>query len=217
MVQYDDLHAHSEGRHDGKSDARIVRHYCFKLTCGRDFRCKKVLQASCKKVLFFVEHGPQQTMAARGACAVLSVLCLGVVFASAQSNSSNSTTVFPDQHWMDTDGKRIEAHAAGMLQSAADSRWYWFGESKKLDDSKDPHKYDTQGVNCYSSETIAGPWKNEGQVLKQSDISVPGAHGPWIVQRPKVIFNNKTSKFVMYFHLDQPKHSLGVGVGATVG
>ena len=85
---------------------------------------------------------------------------------------------------MDTDGKRIEAHAAGMLQSAADSRWYWFGESKKLDDSKDPHKYDTQGVNCYSSATIAGPWKNEGQVLKQSDISVPGAHGPCAAAHP---------------------------------
>jgi hypothetical protein len=115
--------------------------------------------------------------------------------------------VLPDTHWNDTDGKRIEAHSAGMLQSAADQRWYWFGESKKLDNSRtDPHKYETQGVNCYSAATIAGPWKNEGQVLTQSDIAVPGAHGPWIVQRPKVIYNNLTRKFVMYFHLDQPKH-----------
>ncbi len=114
--------------------------------------------------------------------------------------------VVPDTHWNDTSGKRIEAHAAGMLQSPDDQRWYWFGESKKLDESSDPHKYETQGVNCYSATTIAGPWKNEGQVLTQSDIKVPGAHGPWIVQRPKVIYNNVTGRFVMYFHLDQPKH-----------
>jgi hypothetical protein len=27
---------------------------------------------------------------------------------------------------------------------------------------------------------------------------VPGAKGPWIVQRPKVIWNNATRKFVLY-------------------
>ena len=109
-------------------------------------------------------------------------------------STGSADFVLPDTHWNDTDGKRIEAHAAGMLQSPADQRWYWFGESKKLDDShKDPHKYETQGVNCYSAATIAGPWTNKGQVLTQNDIVVPGAHGPWIVQRPKVIFNNHTN------------------------
>ena len=34
-------------------------------------------------------------------------------------------------HWNDTDGNRIEAHSAGMLQSPLDERWYWYGESKK--------------------------------------------------------------------------------------
>ena len=91
--------------------------------------------------------------------------------------------VYPNRHWNDTDGKRIEAHAAGMLQSPTDSRWYWFGESKKLDDSHDPHKYETQGVNCYSAPSVAGPWKNEGQVLTQKDIVVPGA---------KVIINKRS-------------------------
>ena len=44
-------------------------------------------------------------------------------------------------------------------------------------------------------------------MLKQTDIVVPGAHPPWIVQRPKVIFNAHSNLFVMYFHLDQPKHN----------
>lgn len=72
------------------------------------------------------------------------------------------------QHWNDTDGNRIEAHAAGMLQSHEDHRWYWYGESKK----NGPQNL--AGVNLYSAADLAGPWTNEGQVLKQTDIVVPG-------------------------------------------
>ena len=54
--------------------------------------------------------------------------------------------LYPDTpHWNDTDGNRIEAHAAGMLQSPTDKRWYWYGESKKDNNLSD------HGVNCYSS------------------------------------------------------------------
>ena len=53
-------------------------------------------------------------------------------------------------HWLDTDGNRIEAHAAGMLQSPKDGRWYWYGESKKTSDLS------THGVSCYSAATVAG-------------------------------------------------------------
>ena len=109
--------------------------------------------------------------------------------------------VYPDTHWNDTNGNRIEAHAAGMLQSPLDGRWYWYGESKKEDGGQSP----TQGINCYSAVTIAGPWTFEGRVLDQNDVRVPGAQGPWIMQRPKVVFNNSTRRFVLWFHLDQPK------------
>merc|ERR1719410_1842648 len=99
-------------------------------------------------------------------------------------------------HWNDTDGNRIESHAAGMLQSPVDHRWYWYGESKKTSGLTD------HGVNCYSAETIAGPWRNEGQVLAQTDIKQPDAAGPFIVERPKVLYNADTKKYVMWFHLD---------------
>lgn len=99
-------------------------------------------------------------------------------------------------HWNDTDGNRIEAHSAGMLQSHEDNRWYWYGESKKGGNQS------LAGVNLYSAPDLAGPWTNEGQVVKQVDIVVPGASGPWIVERPKVLYNNVTQKFVLWFHLD---------------
>ena len=82
-----------------------------------------------------------------------------------------------------------------MLQ-APDGRWYWYGESKKTPNLKD------HGVNCYSAPSISGPWKNEGTVLNQSDISMPGDQGPYIVERPKVLYNTKTKTYVMWFHFD---------------
>lgn len=100
------------------------------------------------------------------------------------------------QHWNDTDGNRIESHAAGMLQSPVDKRWYWYGESKKTNSLTD------HGVNCYSAPDISGPWRNEGQVFHQQNITIPGKKGPFIVERPKVLYNTKTKMFVMWFHLD---------------
>lgn len=63
---------------------------------------------------------------------------------------------------------------------------------------------DVGGVNCYSAAEISGPWWWEGQVLMQKDIAVQGFHGPWIVERPKVLYNTLTDLFVMWFHLDIP-------------
>ncbi len=102
-------------------------------------------------------------------------------------------------HWNDTDGNRIEAHSAGFLRagSGADARWYWYGESKKTGNLSE------HGVTCYSSASLAGPWKFEGQVVSQNDIEVPGRSGPWVVERPKVLYNEKTKKYVMWFHLDE--------------
>lgn len=106
--------------------------------------------------------------------------------------------VNPDTHWSDTQGNRIEAHAAGMLQSPLDGRWYWYGETKKTGTSA--------GVNCYSADTIAGPWSFEGQVFAQDMIRQGDSPGPFIVERPKVLYNNRTRRFVMWFHLDTDRY-----------
>lgn len=109
------------------------------------------------------------------------------------------TPVYSNTHWLDVNGSEIEAHAAGILRNPQDGRFYWYGESEKV---RTPN--DEGGVNCYSAPEIAGPWKFEGQVLAQEDIVVENFTGPWIVERPKVLYNSKTNKFVMWFHLDVP-------------
>lgn len=113
--------------------------------------------------------------------------------------SSVALPIYPNAHWLDSDGSRIEAHAAGILDNPRDGRLYWYGETAKI---RNPN--DEGGVNCYSAPTIAGPWTFEGQVLTQEDITIPNANGPWIVERPKVLYNSATDTFVMWFHLDAP-------------
>lgn len=126
--------------------------------------------------------------------------------------------------WIDEAGERIEAHGAGLLQSPRDGRWYWYGESRKTND------LGSHGVNCYSADHLGGPWKREGavlrhgageegadaQVLRQSDIKVQGQAGPFVIERPKVLYNKKTQKFVMWFHLDDADYKFRhVGVATS--
>jgi beta-glucanase (GH16 family) len=86
----------------------------------------------------------------------------------------------------------INAHGGGLLYSG--NTYYWFGERRG--------KQGTSGVNVYSSQDLYN-WKYEGLALStdstnaNSDI-VPGC----VMERPKVIYNARTRKYVMWFHLE---------------
>jgi beta-xylosidase len=98
----------------------------------------------------------------------------------------------PGVKWLDTDGKTINCHGGGFLFQ--DGTYYWFGEHRA---GKLP---DHTGVACYSSTDLYH-WTNRGVVLATSadgDDLLDGC----AMERPKVIFNSKTRKFVMWFHLE---------------
>ena len=62
---------------------------------------------------------------------LVALLTTGISQARASAPASRwiESGLYPTTpHWNDTDGQRIEAHAAGMLQSSTDQRWYWYGE-----------------------------------------------------------------------------------------
>ena len=77
--------------------------------------------------------------------------------------------------------------------------YYWYGEHKIK--GKAGNKAQV-GVHVYSSKDLYN-WKDEGIALSvdstdsKSDIAMG-----CILERPKVIFNKKTNKFVMWFHLE---------------
>ena len=97
--------------------------------------------------------------------------------------------------WNDTDGKSIQAHATGILIDPVDSSYWWYGESLKTSDLSD------HGINCYHSKDLLR-WSNMGQVLGQTQVQIKGLPGPYVIERPKVLWNPVTKRFVMWFHLD---------------
>ena len=101
----------------------------------------------------------------------------------------------PGAIWPDNNGEHINAHGGGILFH--DNKYYWFGEHKGKNTNNA-----MVGVMCYSSEDLYN-WKNEGVALpvEETDESSPIIKG-CVMERPKVIYNAKTGKFVMYFHLE---------------
>jgi len=117
--------------------------------------------------------------------------------------SAQAETVFkPGQVWLDTQGKVIQAHSAGILYQ--DEVYYWYGENK--DGPTKPMgwsaRVDVVGVSCYSSKDLYN-WKYEGLALKAvADDPKHDLHPSSVVERPKVLYNDKTKKYVMWMHID---------------
>ena len=90
-----------------------------------------------------------------------------------------------------------------------DSVYYWIGENK-LNGSA------FQSVNCYSSTNLV-EWTFVGELLS---LQSSGDLGPnRIVERPKVIYNEATSKYVMWMHIDDSSYAeakTGVATGSSV-
>lgn len=105
-----------------------------------------------------------------------------------------STIIRPGEIWCDSDSTHINAHGGGVLYH--EGKYYWFGE----------HKSETTsaalvGVTCYSSADLVN-WKNEGVALPVSEDPASDITKGCTIERPKVIYNKKTGKFVMWFHLE---------------
>lgn len=104
--------------------------------------------------------------------------------------------------WLDTDGNPIQAHG-GMIEKF-DGIYYWYGENKAGETvlkENGLHRVDFIGFSCYSSADCIS-WKNEGLVLKASDQPGSPLHKSRVGERPKVLYNEKSRKYVMWFHLD---------------
>lgn len=133
---------------------------------------------------------------------LIAVLCLPAI-------SFAATPIKPGAVWLDNRGKQIQAHGGGILKVG--NTFYWFGEDRTQ--GLDPDK---RYVACYSSKDLTH-WTFRNQVLK---LSAPEDLGPRLVlERPKVFYNAKTKKFVMYMHIDNGRYSaarVGVAVSDTV-
>lgn len=110
--------------------------------------------------------------------------------------------------WYDTDGNPIQAHGGMILEHRG--VFYWYGENKDgatLESTEGLNRVDFIGFSCYSSRDCMH-WKNEGIVLGASSDADHPLHSGQVGERPKVLYNEATGKFVLWFHLDSHDYNL---------
>lgn len=117
---------------------------------------------------------------------------------AARAQTGPYSSFRPGELWYDTDGNIINAHGGGILYH--DGVYYWFGEYRHGSDT--PRELRAMpGISAYSSTDLYN-WKFEGLVLEVVDIPGHDLERGAILERPKVIYNERTGKFVMWFHLE---------------
>ncbi|UEG54527.1 glycoside hydrolase family 43 protein [Mucilaginibacter daejeonensis] len=127
---------------------------------------------------------------------ILVSLFTSVRIACAQQAPAKFTQFTPGAIWPDNNGVHINAHGGGILYQKG--KYYWFGEHKIESGAGNRAMV---GVHCYSSNDLYN-WKDEGIALKVSNDTTSDIAKGCILERPKVIYNVKTKKYVMWFHLE---------------
>ena len=81
--------------------------------------------------------------------------------------------------------------------------YYWVGEHKDATTSTA-----LKGIRMYSSKNLYD-WKNEGIVLSvEPSGSGSDIEQGCVMERPKVVYNKKTKKLVMWFYLELKKQGV---------
>jgi hypothetical protein len=116
------------------------------------------------------------------------------IYAASMMAQTTYNEFQPGQLWLDDKGNHINAHGGGFL--FYNDTYYWFVEHKES--GKMGYKA-LVGVHVYSSKDLYN-WKDEGVALAMSNDTTSMLQKECLLERPKVIYNKKTQKFVMWFH-----------------
>jgi len=104
---------------------------------------------------------------------------------------------YPGQVWLDTEGKRIQAHGGSVMY--IDGTYYWYGENKEKTDGV--NKIWHWGVRCYSSQDLYN-WKDEGLIIPPDlEDETSSLHPRACMDRPHIIYNKRTKKYVCWLKI----------------
>ncbi|KAH1867403.1 hypothetical protein KXX01_000670 [Aspergillus fumigatus] len=119
-----------------------------------------------------------------------------------------SLQIIPGGTWTASGtNQHVQAHGGGIIQVG--STYYWIGENK-LNGSA------FQSINCYSSENLV-EWTYVGELLSRQSSGDLGPNR--VVERPKVLYNEATRKYVMWMHIDDSSYKeakTGVATSSSV-
>jgi hypothetical protein len=92
-----------------------------------------------------------------------------------------------------------KGQGAAMGGAGKSERYVWYGEHSNIDAPRDGYETGDDflgGVGACSTDDFI-TWRNEGVMLHYTNITdmVYGSAGPFVVERPKVLYNNDTKKY----------------------
>ena len=107
------------------------------------------------------------------------------------------TSIKPGQVWRDTNGRRIQAHGFSVFHK--DGLYYWYGENKEH--TKPFRKVWHWGVRCYVSSDLCN-WEDKGLIIppQPDDLSSP-LHPTYCMDRPHILYCEKTGKYVAWLKI----------------
>ncbi|MEV0218863.1 RICIN domain-containing protein [Streptomyces sp. NPDC050704] len=145
----------------------------------------------------------------RRAYAILLALCLALAGALATAGPASAApqTITNGTQFTDVNGNPVHAHGGGVIKVG--SYYYWFGEHRNPDNT---FRY----VDAYRSTDLKN-WEFRNHVLTEAtDPELATAN----IERPKVMYNAATGKFVMWMHkengTDYSEARAAVAVSDTV-
>ncbi|MCX6205856.1 MAG: family 43 glycosylhydrolase [Bacteroidetes bacterium] len=120
----------------------------------------------------------------------------------------------------DLTGQKINAHGSGILYY--NNYYYLYGEVKSGSTWLVPgqqwecYRVPAGGIACYRSTDLKN-WTNLGVVLAPTTVNASSElDTSRVIERPKVIYNERTKKFVLWMHLDKNDYSYArVGVAVS--
>ena len=112
--------------------------------------------------------------------------------------------------WKDTKGNPIHVHGGYMIFH--EGYYYWYGEDRR----------DNFYVSCYRSQNLTD-WEFRNHILTtnskmegyrvRTTLKLINEDGKKVnLERPKVLYNKKTNKFVMWAHFENGKNYLDAAV-----
>ncbi len=143
---------------------------------------------------------------------IIILLLIFLLGGTSCNSHTNENRIIPGSVWIDSDGNPINAHGAGVLFH--EGKYYLFGEYKKGRTWRvenittwECYRCDAGGVSCYSSDNLTD-WKFEAIALSPDTSDYASdLHFSKVIERPKVIYNEMTKKFVMWLHIDSEDYS----------
>ncbi|MFF7370507.1 RICIN domain-containing protein [Streptomyces tricolor] len=145
----------------------------------------------------------------RRAYAILLALACALAAALATAGPAQAAprTIATGTQFTDTSGNPVHAHGGGILKVGA--YYYWFGEDRNSDNT-------FRSVDAYRSTDLKN-WEFRARVLTQSSAAELATA---YIERPKVMYNASTGRFVMWMHkengTDYSEARAAVAVSDTV-